>query len=360
MDKDNKSFGIDFLGENSDCINTKEIREVLIQDKTEMSYKIEKALKNEDFVLNRQELNYLSAHEKNKWIEYLIYRYKFRNYPNKEIITRYPIYVILEPSSACNLQCIMCFQRDPELKKKAGMMSWNLFKKVIDEVAGSECKAITIAGRGEPLLNPAICNMLDYLKGKFLEIKLNTNGLLMNEEVTRSILRNNINVVFSAEGTNAEEYEQIRYKGDFEKLIQNIRNFNIIREKEFSSSTTRTRVSGVAFDNIDKSKYQEFWEKLVDEVAIVEYEERKDTYHNATNCVKDRCARLWQSVYIWYDGVVSPCDIDYLNKLAVGDIKKEKMCDIWMSEQLVEIRKLHKDGLRCKIVPCKQCEWTDV
>jgi len=272
MSKNNKNFGIDFLNEKNSYININEIVQVLALNGTELSIIVKKSLENKVFVLNRQEINYLSSHKKEEWAEYLIYRYKFRNYPNREILEKYPIYIVLEPSSACNLQCIMCFQRDLELKKKSGIMSWDLFKKVIDEMEGGCCQAITIAGRGEPLLNPEICNMLDYLKGKFLEIKINTNGLLMNEEIVRSILRNNVNVVFSAEGSNSEEYEQIRCKGNFELLIQNIKKFNIIRKNEFLSSTTRTRVSGVAFKNINKSQYYNFWKELVDEVVIVEYE----------------------------------------------------------------------------------------
>jgi len=360
MSKNNKNFGIDFLNEKNSYININEIVQVLALNGTELSIIVKKSLENKVFVLNRQEINYLSSHKKEEWAEYLIYRYKFRNYPNREILEKYPIYIVLEPSSACNLQCIMCFQRDLELKKKSGIMSWDLFKKVIDEMEGGCCQAITIAGRGEPLLNPEICNMLDYLKGKFLEIKINTNGLLMNEEIVRSILRNNVNVVFSAEGSNSEEYEQIRCKGNFELLIQNIKKFNIIRKNEFLSSTTRTRVSGVAFKNINKSQYYNFWKELVDEVVIVEYEERKDTYNNVVNCVKDRCARLWQSVYVWYDGTISPCDIDYLNRLKIGDINKERLDDIWTSDRMETLRKMHKQGKRNSIVPCKQCEFTDI
>ena len=43
-------------------------------------------------------------------LEYIIYRYKFKEFPKKKISTDFPIYILIEPVSSCNLKCPMCFK----------------------------------------------------------------------------------------------------------------------------------------------------------------------------------------------------------------------------------------------------------
>ena len=60
--------------------------------------------------------------------------YKFKTYPKKKIVSDFPIYLLIEPISACNLRCIMCFQIDDSFssdKDFMGRMDLELFKKVL-------------------------------------------------------------------------------------------------------------------------------------------------------------------------------------------------------------------------------------
>ena len=118
---------------------------------------------------SEQESTYLSKiSNKEKSIHYIIFRYKFRNFPSKRIVTEFPLYVLLEPVSACNLRCPFCFQVDPDFTRKpyAGIMDMTLFKRVIDECEENGTGAITLASRGEPTLHPKFSEMLEYLAGK--------------------------------------------------------------------------------------------------------------------------------------------------------------------------------------------------
>lgn len=339
------NLGISFLNKNQDNSNIDDILKTYDNDYKE---------------LNEQEYHWLRTHEQKMWGRYLEFRKKFRYDANEERISNFPIYMVIEPSSICNLKCIMCFQCDEKLEQKRGIMDILLWKKVIDEASEKGCLALTIAGRGEPLVNKNIVEMLDYLKGKFLEIKINTNGILMNDDIIRSILRNDINVVFSAEGSNETEYSSIRVGGDFNKLVANIKRFSEIKESEFQGSLSRTRVCGVASDKVDIDRYYDFWEPLVDEVAITEYEERKDTYNNDVNSEKRRCARLWQRIYVWWDGLISPCDVDYLNSLTIGNINDDSIEKIWNGDLIKKLRLQHHEGRREHIIPCDRCGFTDI
>ena len=137
--------------------------------------------------------------DEKKWIKYLIYRYKLNIYPKKKIISKFPVYLLVEPTSVCNLRCVMCFQIDKSFTKKPfmGFMNFNLFKKIIDEASSNGTSAITLASRGEPLLHPKISQMIKYISKKknFIDVKLNTNATKLNEKLCHEILNSNINIV---------------------------------------------------------------------------------------------------------------------------------------------------------------------
>ncbi|MCM1174219.1 MAG: SPASM domain-containing protein [Blautia sp.] len=221
------------------------------------------------------------------------------------------------------------------------------------------CCAITLAGRGEPLLNPDICSFLEYAANKFMELKINTNGLLLTDEVSHAILRSNVSlVVFSAEGTTQETYERTRCGGKFSRLIENIRQFNDIRSNYYKKSKTQTRVSGVIVDKaMNKEEYYNFWKSLVDEVALVELEERWNTYENAVFVTAAKpCNRLWHQMYIWWDGKCAVCDNDYLTKIEIGKVdENQTIRDVWNGEVYNKIRKFHLNGQRNECFPCDRC-----
>ena len=77
----------------------------------------------------------------------------------------------------------MCFQVDSSFTKEfMGMMPWNIFKKTVDEVALNNCKAVTLASRGEPTLHPKL-PMIEYISQKgILDLKINTNATKLNEK----------------------------------------------------------------------------------------------------------------------------------------------------------------------------------
>ena len=121
------------------------------------------------FKFTSQELLYLKKHEKNIWLDYFLFRYKFRKFPQEKIVSDFPIYVLIEPVSTCNIRCTMCFQIDKTFTKKPfmGTMDLNFFKKVIDDCYTNGTRAITLASRGEPTLHPKLSEMLEYVSGKF-------------------------------------------------------------------------------------------------------------------------------------------------------------------------------------------------
>ena len=73
-------------------------------------------------MLSTQEIGFLNTHSPEEWPEYLVFRHKFYEYPNKRHTSDFPIYLLIEPVSACNLRCTMCFQIDESFTKSKKFM----------------------------------------------------------------------------------------------------------------------------------------------------------------------------------------------------------------------------------------------
>ena len=317
---------------------------------------------NDDFTLiNSQENFFLNVHSQKMWIPYLIFRYKFKKFPKERTLTDFPIYLLIEPISICNLRCVMCFQIDETFNKSKefmGKMDIKLFRSIIDQAVVGGTKALTLASRGEPTLHPQLGEMLDYCENKFFELKINTNATKLNEKLIHKILHSSVTeIVFSVDSYQKEEYESIRVKGIFEDVLNNIIKFKEIRDNEYPNSKCITRVSGVKIiKEQDTEKFKEFWEQYVDHVVMVEMENRWDTYHNSKEIAgSGSCEYLWERMYVWYDGNCNPCDVDYKSELSVGTIQEKSIKDIWKGEKYQTIRELHLNGNRNKCYPCDRC-----
>ena len=51
---------------------------------------------------------------------YLSYRYKYNKFPSLKYLDDYPPCIQIEPTSICNLRCIMCYQSDKSFSVKSG------------------------------------------------------------------------------------------------------------------------------------------------------------------------------------------------------------------------------------------------
>ena len=88
-----------------------------------------------EFILTKNEINEFLSLEKKNILRYVIYRYKYIQYPKLKILEEYPPNIQIEPTSLCNLRCIMCYQSDKSFSSKSagfmGYMKLDLLKKLL-------------------------------------------------------------------------------------------------------------------------------------------------------------------------------------------------------------------------------------
>ncbi len=344
---------ISFLKKKENEINIKKksiINEIIRELKTEKNFEL--------FPNVIEEIKKIKSDE--DLVQYIINRFKYDVYPSIKELDDYPPNVQIEITSICNFRCIFCYQTDNEFNKRSGgfmgHMKFDVFKKIIDELEGN-VQFLTLASRGEPLICKDFDKMIKYTKGKFLGLKINTNASLLTEDKAKSILESDVcTLVISADAADEKNYSKYRVNGDLNKILANLKKFNQIKNHYYPDSKIITRVSGVKFDKEQNyQKMKDFWGSMVDQVAFVNYLPWENAYEKKPNNLKTPCSDLWRRMFIWWDGSVNPCDVDYKSSLKVSNVKNETIKEIWNSKKYNNLREKHLNNQRQKINICSKC-----
>ena len=316
-----------------------------------------------NFQINKhEEIFILRRNNLQEILKYILFRYKFRISGKNKINSDFPQYILIELVSACNFTCVFCFQSDKSFRKKpfVGVMKMELLKKVVDEADELGIGAVTFASRGEPTLHKNFCEIIQYTASKpnIFEVKVNSNGSFLTEKIAHAVFKNNVTqFVISADHYIKEEYEKLRVGGNFEKVIKNLSMFKNIRDKYYKNCNTEIRVSGIdATKKIDKDKFASFWSDKCDHVTIGDPFEMSSTYENTPKPeLVQPCEFLWDRMYVWYDGKANPCDLDYKSKLTFGNLNQDSIQKVWNSQIINNLRKMHLNNNRNKLIPCDRC-----
>ena len=168
--------------------------------------------------------------------EYAEYRRLWTELPANRTIRDYPLLVDLELASLCNLKCPMCYTITEEFKQKItkGFMDFELFKRIIDEVAG-KVYAIRVSLRGESLLHKQFAELVAYAKKAGIqEVSTLTNGAKLKGDTLERILESGIDwITISIDGVG-ETYEKIRRPIKFEQIVSNLTEI-----KDYKITTAR-------------------------------------------------------------------------------------------------------------------------
>ena len=140
----------------------------------------------------------------------------------------FPGRMYVECTAACNISCNQaCCNPESGITRtrQAGMLDFDLFKRVIDE-AGPSLHRIDFFNYGEAFLHKRAVEMCEYIKTNFPHIYLytSTNGLALSEEAARRLVHSGIDeVTFSVDGARQESYEKYRQRGKLDVALRNLR-----------------------------------------------------------------------------------------------------------------------------------------
>ena len=139
-----------------------------------------------------------------------------------------PSRLYIECTAACNISCSQaCCAPETGITRtrQAGMLDFDLFRRVVDEV-GASLVRIDFFNYGEAFLHKRAVEMCEYIKTRFPGIYLytSTNGLALTEDQARRLVHSGIDeVTFSIDGATQESYVKYRQRGRFDLAMATLR-----------------------------------------------------------------------------------------------------------------------------------------
>ncbi len=309
----------------------------------------------------------------------------------------YPVAISLESSAKCNLKCTRCPRTDM-LTRNIGNMDYNLYKETIDSI---NPVFVTLAQLGEPLLHPRIVDMVDYVSKRGIMSRINTNATLLNDDINFAFIKAKLShMLISFDSCNKTIFEKIRPGAIFEKVVANIKNMIVLKEKLNSYYPLITFNVTLSKDNVGEisdivnfclsefgipptfTKMYTYGEagREKDSMDLVNLESLKRGYEHAKemnlNTVCDNlrtiyydvknplngyrpCFFTYYSVSVTWDGKVYPCCIYFDEQVVFGDLSKQSFREIWNGKEYREFRKKLRDN-RDDIPLCRTCSLIDV
>ena len=272
-----------------------------------------------------------------------------------------PYSVSIEPTTSCNLRCPECPSGIRQFSRNTGMLSFDLYKKIVDEI-GNRLMYMILYFQGEPYLNPSFFRIVQDARKRRIYTATSTNAHFLTEENARKTVESGLDrIIVSLDGIGQETYASYRVGGRYKRVIDGIETL-VKWKKELKSGTPHIILQFIVFrtneHQIDEVKALS--KKLgVDELQLKSaqvydyknghsliptiskysrYRQKTDGTWEIRNDFPDKCYRMSVSCVITWDGLVVPCCFDKDALHQMGDLKKDSFDAVWKNPVYQEFR----------------------
>jgi radical SAM protein with 4Fe4S-binding SPASM domain len=280
----------------------------------------------------------------------------------RSIVWGQPVILTVEPTVRCNLHCPQCVTGRGKVARKQSSLSLNLFKNVIEQL-GNRSWYLLLFNQGEPFLSPNLIEFIEIAKQQRIYVTTSTNGhFLFDKDFVQKLVKSGLDtIIISLDGVDQESYGKYRKGGNFQQVIDGIKNLINIRN-DCNFKTPKVLVQCLVMKHNEHQLDQ--MKQLADELKIdrllfktfqVESNEdgvpflpdnpawRRTQYRSQKvrpkHFFKNHCFRLWYSSVILCDGRIVPCCFDKNGEHNFGNINQQmKIEQIWKSDVYNQFR----------------------
>ena len=271
-----------------------------------------------------------------------------------------PAFASFELSSRCNLNCPQCDVGNLLTNRKNNFLDYDLYCKIIDEIGTTMLDAIFYF-QGEPLLNKNFANYISYAKQYNIYTIISTNAQIIDKNIALNIVKSGLDrIIISIDGTTQDVYEKYRVGGSLSKSIEAIK-FLKEAKTELKSKTPSIEAQFIVF-RFNEHQISEFKQLAptwgADKISIKSAQihspnqnseiiptiNKYSRYHKINNEWKIKkdfskaCFRAWYGMVVSADGNILPCCFDKQEKHSYGNIKDDKIENIWKNKKSKDFR----------------------
>ena len=137
--------------------------------------------------------------------------------------------VYIEPTVACNLDCITCFRNAWE--QPIGRMNEETFQAILTGLRALDpIPDVYFGGIGEPLFHPKTIDWIAEVKQLGVKVELITNGTILTEKKSQQLIDSGLDVIWvSIDGASPETYADVRMGAELPNIIRNLKRFAKMR-----------------------------------------------------------------------------------------------------------------------------------
>jgi radical SAM protein with 4Fe4S-binding SPASM domain len=289
----------------------------------------------------------------------------------------YPVSISFEPTTSCNLRCPECPSGLRAFTRPTGMLENQFFRQTIDEMH-KELLYLIFYFQGEPYLNPAFLDMVQYAASRKIYTATSTNAHYLTDENARKTVESGLDrLIISIDGTTQEVYEQYRVGGRLDKVLAGAKNivkwkktlnsskpfvvfqFLVVKPNEHQIEDVKQLAKEVGVDDVwfktaQIYDYEKDPNQLIPTIDKYSRYKKKGDVYEPKNKLANHCWKLWHANVITWDGLVVPCCFDKDAQHQLGNLKEMSFRETWNNESYKMFRKQLMNS-RKNIDICSNC-----
>lgn len=267
-----------------------------------------------------------------------------------------PPRIQIQTQSGCNARCVFCPNGDV-LKSdlSQGRMPEPLFQKIIDELAETNPRRISLYLMNEPLLDKRLPEFSRYVAARVPSTTtlVTTNGTNLTEERAAALLDSGLKrLKVSLQSLDRQTNRDIMGSAcDSEKVVRNVLGMRrLMDEKRRNDFDLRVSMV-VTKQNLDEiESARKFWKKHRVRLVTSALENRGGNIAAAGEMnvgemtLRSDCIRPSREMCILYNGDCVLCCVDWHRTVVLGNVQEQSIREIWNNEPYQTIRRGLKEG----------------
>ena len=258
----------------------------------------------------------------------------------------------------CNFSCSFCTNSTQAVQNR---MPWEMFTKLIDELASVGVEEIGLFYIGEPMMAAKkLPDAIRYVKNAGIPyVFITTNGVLATPERLKPIMEAGLDSLkFSYNYTGGIQIKEVAKvpETNYDKLVENIKGARKLRDENgykcgiYASSILFDSWQGKAMeksvelikDYVDEHYWlpqYSFGGQVTTKLQVRGNPGRYDRMRKTTPCWA-----VFKEGHVTADGFVSLCCFDTDEKWVCGNLKDMTFMEAWNSDAAKKLRRAHLSG----------------
>lgn len=279
-----------------------------------------------------------------------------------------PIVDQVELTNTCPMRCVMCPTGTGAMTRPRGFMDRVLFARVVDEIVrcGQQLKPLTLHNLGESLLHPELPDLVRIASERGLETEVSGNPGHLPIELYRALQGAGLTrLVLSLDGLDKETLEAVRGKGARgDRAFANV-DALLAHRREHPRARPEVVLQMIA-QPLNAHQHEAFVARYAGlglpgvEAYVKQLDANTDVdgerlYHLNERPRAQLCRAPWKSVVVLWDGAVIACCHDENGALTLGNLREQRLDDIWRSPAAEALRQRLREGALDGDEPCATC-----